>query len=283
MREHAAPTSRSRRRLGERDLWIVLGLVAVVIGLMAYKLSGLPGSQAFADWFSFQRLPPDMRARTYHLLFTPLGALAVVFVRVTLGIRVLGPFRSVLLAIAFQMTGAAVGVAFFALVIGVVVAVRPAFKRMRLPYFGRSAAMLVAVASMVLLGMLAGMAMGIREVERVAYFPVVVLTLAGDAFAVTMRKEGWRSAYWRAGATVLLALAITWVASFHGLRSALVRFPELVLLMLAGIILICEFMSLRLFQHLNPPPVRKTKRKSRAPARALEGASGVPVGTPPAQ
>jgi hypothetical protein len=244
-------------------------LVSVPALLVAFKLSGLPGSAELADSLSFVSLPTAMQHRTEHLLFTPLGALVVVFVRLTLGIRVLGPFRSVLLAIAFLVTGVAIGVVFFALVMAAVIVLRPVIKSMRMPYFGRSTALLASVASIIILAMLVGQALGFTDVERVAYFPVVVLTLAGDAFAATQRKEGMRSALWRAGATAMVAVLITEIASVRPLASALLRFPELVILCLVGVIFVCEFMSFRLFAHLNPPPKKRKRPRKSAVAASL--------------
>lgn len=243
-------------------------LILVPLVLIAFKVSGLPGAAGLADWLSFEGLSHEMRARTCHLLFVPLGALVVVFFRLTLGIRVLGPFRSVLLAIAFQVTGAVVGVSFFALVIAVVVFLRPVLKKMKLAYFGRSAAMLVAVAATIVLAMLVGLSLGLPHVQRVAYFPVVVLTLAGEAFSTTLRKEGPRSAVWRASATAAVALLITAISSVRALQDGLVRFPETVLIALAGVILVSQFLKFRFFQHLNPAPVRKKRRPAPAAVEA---------------
>ena len=257
--------SRSRpsaaRGLTPAQSLVVAGLVLVPLALMLWKGSTLPGAESLVRYLSFDSLPPELRARTHHLLFAPVGALVVVIVRLTLGIRVLGPFRSVLLAIAFQVTGAAIGVAFFALVIGVVVVLRPRLKAMRLAYFGRSAATLVAVSVMIVLAMLVGLAIGVPHIERVAFFPVVVLTLTGDAFATTLRREGPRSAVWRASATVCVALLITAMASVGTVQDVLVRYPELVLVILAAVIGVCKFASLRLFQHLNLAPVKKKKAR----------------------
>ena len=270
--------ARRADRLTPRARLLVVSLCAFATGLILYKLSGLPGSSATASYLSFEQLPAGMQARTHHLLFAPVGALVVVWVRLTLGIRVLGPFRSVLLAIAFQMTGAIVGVAFFALVVAVVALVRPHYKPLKLAYFGRSAAMLATVAGIVVATMLVGLSLGIREVEHVAYFPIVVLTLAGDAFASTMRKEGIRSAFWRAGTTAIVALAIAAIASVHSIQAALVRFPELLCVVLAAIVVVASALKFRLFQRFNPPP-KKPKRKRRPhPPDALTSA---PVATTP--
>lgn len=277
-----APAGRGRSRLAVHHRRAVLALLLLPFLIIAYKASGLAGSGWLASVLSFEGLPHDMRVRTHHLLFTPVGALVVVFVRLTLGIRVLGPFRSVLLAIAFQVTGAVVGLAFFVLVMAAVVVLRPWFKSMRLPYFGRSAVLLTAVATLIMAGMMVGMALGVREVERVAYFPVVVLTLSGDAFATTLRREGSRSAVWRAGATALVGLAITGIASVRWYQDVLVRYPELMLTVLGVTIVTADLLALRLLQGWNPPKKRKKKKKSRNPVAPVSAgaASGSPAPGP---
>lgn len=277
------------RRLPARYRRLAIALIAVSFAVVAFKLSGLPLSDRVGENLSFEGLSHAMRSRMLHLLLTPLGALIVVFTRLTLGLRVLGPFRSVLLAIAFQVTGPAVGVAFFALVVAAVTLLRPSVKAMRLPYFGRSSVMLAAVAGTVILATLAGLALGVPEVERVAYFPVVVLTLSGEAFAKTLKREGPRSALWRAGSTAATALVITGIAAVPAVQTALVRFPELELAVLGGIVLVSEYLPLRLLQNLNPPPRKKPRagkpENPRAPRLDAPGpdaqASRPPPGAPP--
>lgn len=261
-----APIPKGRKkRLAPRDWWLIA--VLTLIPLLTILLKATPttlGSWLSAS-LSFEALPHEMRSRAAHLLFAPLGALVVVLVRLTLGIRVLGPFRSVLLAIAFEVTGPFVGLAFFAVVLAVVMLVRPVFKRMKLPYFGRSTALLIAVAGTIVLTMLLGLALGLKNVERVAYFPIVVLTLTGEAFAATYRREGRKSAFWRAAATAATALLITAIASIPQARHFLMAYPELVFLQLVAVPLICEFLNLRLLQHLNPRPIKKKKKKLAPP------------------
>ncbi len=272
----AKPTVRARDvrgsgRFTARNLQILGGLILLPAVVIAFKLSGVPKLEAIFGWLSFEQLPMAMRSRTLHLLFAPVGALVVVFFRLTLGIRVLGPFRSVLLAIAFQVTGAVVGMVFFGLVVGFVYLLRPMLKSMRLPFFGRASAMLASVAGLIVLAVLVGLALGFPSVERVAYFPVVVLTLTGDAFATAVRREGTRLAIWRATVTAGVALLITALSSIEALQDVLIRFPELLLIVLAGVIGVSVFMNLRLFQHLNPAPVRKKKKSAKAkPTGAAE-------------
>lgn len=255
----AQAKAQRRAAAKRRSLLTAILLVGVAGAIALLKLSSLPGSDSLARWFSFEQLPQALQHRAGHLLFAPLGALAVVIVRTSLGIRVMGPFRSVLLAIAFSMTGPLIGLTFFSLVIAVVVATRRPLKVLRLPKFARSAFMLSLVASIIVLAMLGGLALGWRSIESVAYFPVVVLTLTGDAFSLTMRREGVRSALWRATATALVAIVISVVGAIPGVRSALMRSPEMILIVLALIIFASKWAAFRVFEHLNPAPVKSQR------------------------
>jgi hypothetical protein len=256
------PALRAGGRLDARG-WAIVGVLLVIpLAMMAWRAAALPGATALEQWISFSSLPAEMRERTLHLLFAPLGALLVVFVRLTLGIRILGPFRSVLLALAFQVTGVVVGLGFFAMVLCAVVVLRPHIKRLRMPYFGKSTALLATVAVLIVATVLVGLALGITSMERVVYFPVVVLTLTGEAFATTLRREGTRSALWRAAATALTALVITAMSTWVLLQQLLITRPESLLIVLAAIILVCETLKLKLFERFNPRPLRKKRRSS---------------------
>ena len=257
-------TKRSKKpKFTKRHMWTLIGVLTLLaLGLIAYKLSTLPGADALAFRLSFNALPEHMRSRAVHLMVAPLGALLVVFARLTLGLRVLGPFRAVLLAVAFEVTGVLTGLAFFALVIGVIVVLRPIYRRMRIAYFGKASAMLVSVAGCIVLATMLGLALGIHSMEQVAYFPVVVLTLTGEEFASVYRREGPRSALWRGGMTALLGVVIALIASLHAVREALLQYPEIMLLCLAGVFAVGTSFKLRLFQHLNPPVKRKKAKKT---------------------
>lgn len=259
--------TKARKRRLDRRGWIVVWTLILTATLAAiYSSSSLPGASTIVDALSLQELPHEMRSRVVHLLSAPPAALLVVLVRLTLGLRVLGPFRSVLLAIAFQVTGLAVGLVFFAGVVAVVFVLKPVYKGMKLPFFGRSAAMLASVAIMIIATMMIGIAMGVPNVERVAYFPVVVLTLSGDAFASAWRKEGARSAFWRAGVTAATAAIIAAASSLEATRDLLLSHVELQLWVLAAILLTCEFLNFKLLNSWNPrrPIKARTRRAARS-------------------
>src|SRR5262249_37645392 len=153
---------------------------------------------------SFVNLPAGLRGSVGHILFVPLGAILVVFFRLTLGVRVLGPFRSILLAVAFQITGVLLGLAFVTITVAAIAALRPLVKVLQLPYYGRISVLLSAVVLLVLMGILAGTWLQLDSLHRVARFPLIALCLMADGFGKTLAEEGMRSALWRGAMTVLV-------------------------------------------------------------------------------
>lgn len=252
---------RCRGNLTGMRKWVVLLLFLVPLASIAVKWLSLPGADFLARTISLANLATGAESRVGYVLFVPLGAVLVVFFRVTLGIRLLGPFRSILLAIAFQVTGIPLGLFFLGLVVTVIVAIRPLMKSIRLPYFARVSAALSTVAAMVVIALVAGRWFQIHSLQQVAYFPLVVLCLTGDGFAKTLRREGIHSALWRGAMTALVAIVIASIAAIRGFEATLVRLPELLILEIGLIIVIPEFFGFRCFSAINPLPKKKTRRR----------------------
>jgi len=232
--------------------WILAGLLLVPLAVVVGKSSMMPTAEVLGRTVSLTELPAGMRDRLYYVLFVPLGAILVVLCRLTLGIRLLGPFRSILLGIAFQVTGIVAGVLFMILLIGVVAGIRPMLKAMHLPYFGRVSVLLSLVSATMIAIILLGHWLDVEALRRVAYFPIVVLCLVGEGFARTLAKEGARSALWRGSMTVAVAILLTWLSQVPAIRQLLLEYPELLVAQIGAIIAISEFFDLRLLQRINP-------------------------------
>lgn len=249
----------SKGNLSGRRKWALGLLIIVPLFIMVAKL---PTAAFLMRFFSLVDLPPQMQNRVRYILFVPLSATLVVFFRLTLGIRVLGPFRSILIAVAFQITGIVLGLIFLVIVIGIIVAIRPLLRAIRLPYFGRVSVMLSAVASIMIITLLASNWLELDVLHRVAYFPIVVLCLTGEGFARTLSKEGLRSAMWRGAMTTLVAVLITLLSQIREVEHLFLRFPELLFVQIGCIVVIAEFFDLRLLQWLNPTAVKKQSYQS---------------------
>ncbi len=249
-----------RRALRRGTLLFLLALAALVLAL---KLVPSPLAEPVRHFVALRQAHGPLSSHLSHVLLVPLGALFAVFFRLTLGVRVLGPFRSVLLAIAFRMTGLAVGLTFVTVVLATIVAVRPLLARMKLPQYARLSSVLSTVALVIVLTVLVGRAFGWHALTRAGYFPIVVLSLTAEGFASALRREGAPSALWRGFATVALGVFIAQLSAVPGFEALLFDHPELLLVEVALMLLTAEFLGFRLFAALNPPVRKRTRRKRR--------------------
>ncbi|MEZ4651350.1 MAG: 7TM domain-containing protein [Candidatus Eisenbacteria bacterium] len=259
-----APKIRWRRkRMTKVRVWTLVLTIGIPLVIIALKHSPWAIAEPLRELLSLAGTGDEIRGRVGNVLLVPLGAAIVVFFRIALGIRVLGPFRSVLLAMAFQVTGIPLGIFFLGLVIAVIVAARPVIRKLRLPYFSRLSVTLSTVAAIIMMTLVFARALGLESLGRAAYFPIVVLALTADGFARTLRREGKRSALWRGSMTALVAVLITALARVPTVLSLVVHYPELLLAEIGGMILISYFLGFRALAFLNPPLPKKRKKKGR--------------------
>jgi len=250
---------------------LLLSLFFLVPGLLILgKWSALPTSGFLSHSLSLAQIPVHMADRVQYVLLLPMGAVLVVFFRLTLGIRLLGPFRSLLIAVAFQITGILSGLVFLVVVVAIIVALRRLLKTLRLAYFARVSIILGAISSIMILALLLCEWLGVESLGSVAYFPIVVICLTAEGFARTLTKEGLFSAMWRGGMTALVAVLVTLLSSIKPVERLVVNYPELLLAQVGGIIVIAKCLDLRLLERLNPP-VKKRRRtrntKSTSPTK----------------
>lgn len=220
-------------------------------------------------------LSKSMQHRVAYIMFIPFGATVAVLFRLVLGIRLFGPFRSILIAIAFKIMGIPLGLIFLVVVVGIVVIIRPIFKAIKLPYFARVSVLLSTVALIMLVVLNMSTWFDFKPLSRIVYFPIISLCLMGESVARTLSKEGFRSAVWRAAMTVLVGILITLIARINGFRSLFLYFPELLIVQIAFNVIIAEFFDLRLLERLNPSaqtmPSAQADNKVKP---ALDNASG---------
>src|SRR5207248_1788801 len=131
----------SQRWSGEH--WRFLALTLIPAAVIAIgRIHGLPTVGFLSHHVSLAPTPRGLQHTVTDILLVPIGALIVVVFRLTLGVSLLGPFRSILLAFAFLASGIVLGLAFLAGTIVILVIARPMVKALRLPYFGRVSVMI---------------------------------------------------------------------------------------------------------------------------------------------
>src|SRR5215813_8660691 len=202
-------TKREKMNRAEGE-WMVWLLFLVPLVIMLGKLPAMPTSELFNSAFSLSSVPHHMQAHLEYTIFVPLGALVVTFFRLTLGLRVFGVFRPILIAIAFKMIGITIGLIFLTCVLVVIgFAVRPILKARRMPYFARVSVLLSSVVILMIIPILAGLWLSAGSLVKITYFPVVSLCLITESFTKALKDMGLGIAVQRCAMTVIVAVLTT--------------------------------------------------------------------------
>ncbi|TFG87931.1 MAG: hypothetical protein E4H19_00335 [Chromatiales bacterium] len=231
-----------------------LAIVAVRIlaspGILGPGMSGtlLPSiGQNLSQILSLQDIPPGDRHRVLYLLFIPTGALLIALARLTFGIRLIG-FRSILISVGFQQSGIVPSLLLIVAMVSAVIGIRPWLLRMRLPYFARVAVIMCISVLLLLVALIVAPWVRSEVLWGVAFFPVIVLGLLAEGVAKTIDRDSGLTAIWRTVMTIAIALVLTGISYIPVLREIAIEFPELVVTQIVAIILIAEFLDLRLLQ-----------------------------------
>jgi len=244
---------------GTLSLLLVIGLLPLVsVALRILALPGIlgPGTSgtllpsighALSQVLSLHDIPPGDRHRVLYILFLPTGALLIALARLTFGIRLIG-FRSILISVGFQQSGIVPSLLLIAAMISVVIGVRPSLMKLRLPYFARVAVIMSLSVIVLLCSLMLAPWFRSDVLWGVAFFPVIVLGLLAEGIAKTIDKDSGLAAVWRAMMTIGIALLLAGFSHIPIVREIAIEFPELVVTQVVAIILIAEFLDLRLLQ-----------------------------------
>jgi len=254
--------------------WLLVALLGLPLGVALAKLPVLPTSAVARRFFSLADLPVHFHSMAENVLMVPLGALVVVIFRLTFGLRVLGLFRPILIAMAFQVIGVPIATAFLPLALVAVVVLRPLLKTDH--NYARLAVLLSLASALLFVPLLAGQWWDLAWLREIAFFPVIALCLTCESFAKVLDRDGVREASWRTITTLAAAVIIVALTSLPGVLPFFLRFPEMLLVQAGGILLINKHLNLRLFEGENPlvvPPAPSMDTAARQ-AAAVERRGG---------
>jgi D-alanine-D-alanine ligase len=250
---------RPKGNLSRGSLLVLLLIALLPLLSMIARISAWPGALGSGftgtllpaighdldQLFSLRNIAPVDRDYVIYVLFVPTAAVLITLARLTFGIRVIG-FRAILIAVGFQQTGIVPSLVLILVVVLVVLGVRPFLVRTRLPYHARAAVILSISVVILLSALLVAPWVRSETIWSMAFFPVIVLGLLTEGIAKTIDRDSPLTALWRATMTIAIALALAGISQLPFLREITIEFPELVLTQIVMIVLISEFLDLRL-------------------------------------
>lgn len=254
---------RPKGYLGPVSLSVLIVVACVPLAMVVARILAFPGiyipeviggdllrvpGSMLNESLSLEWIPPSNRWAILYLLLLPTGAMLIAVARLTFGLRILG-IRSILLAVGLQEIGFLPTLGLLAIIVAIVIVIRPAMRRIGLPLYARLAVLLCMVATVMVGALFLGSWLRSEAVWGVAFFPVIILAMMAEQIGKTLNSENALAASWRLGWTILVALVIALISQNPAVREFALHFPELMLTQLAAIIFISEFLDLRLLEN----------------------------------
>jgi len=190
-------------------------------------------------------LPASERAVFRYIVLIPLGAFVVVLMRNLIGVPTLGTFMPVLLALALLEIPIWNGLTMFAILIAAGLWFRFLLSRLNLLVVPRVAACVVIVTLLMMLMSVVSYRMGMGGGIQITLFPMIILAWTIERMSLIWEEEGKRSALVQVAGSLLVAVVAYRFMRIPQIQYWAFYFPELLLVLLAGIILIGRYTGYR--------------------------------------
>ena len=189
------------------------------------------------------------------LLMIPLGAFVTVVFRNVIGIETFGTFLPALIAAAARETGLLWGLIGFALIIAITAAIRKGLDWLQLLHSPKMAVILAVVVVVMMAMTAGGVHFGLFELAQMTLFPIAILAITAERFAIVTEEQGLLKAAQLMGTTAIVIAAAYAVMSSLFMQSLFLAFPELLLLVMALNMWLGRWVGMRLseyyrFRHL---------------------------------
>ncbi|MDH5548168.1 MAG: UUP1 family membrane protein [Gammaproteobacteria bacterium] len=167
------------------------------------------------------------------VLMIPLGAFVVVVFRNVIGMETFGTFLPALIAAAARESGLFWGVIGFVLIIVVSASVRKVLDWLQLLHSPKMAIMLTTVVVVLLSLAVVGAELGMFELAHVSLFPIAILAITAERFAILEAEQGILKSTRITLSTIVVIAACYTVMESIFLQSTILAFPELILIPIA--------------------------------------------------
>jgi hypothetical protein len=191
-------------------------------------------------------LPLSERAVFRYVVLIPLGAFVVVLMRNLVGVPTLGTFMPVLLALALLEIPLLRGLVMFSVLIAAGLWFRFLLSRLNLLVVPRVAACVVIVTLLMMMMSVLSYRLGMTGGVQITLFPMIIIAWTIERMSLIWEEEGKHSALTQVGGSILVSVLAFLFMKIGQIQYWAFYFPELLLVLLAGILIIGRYTGYRL-------------------------------------
>lgn len=212
----------------------------------ALQLSQDQYGESWLAAFGVSALPIEEQGLFKLLFLLPLGALVVAFMRIVVGVPTSGTFMPVLIALAFLQTSLGLGLLSFITLVGFGLILRSYLSHLNLLLVARIATLVVIVVLLISMLSVLGYRFGISTGLTITFFPMVIIAWTIERMSILWEEDGPGEVMIQGGGSLGVAVLAYLLMDLRIVQHLSFNFPELNLVLLAGILVIGQYSGYRL-------------------------------------
>lgn len=183
------------------------------------------------------------------LLLLPLGGLLISLFKNVVGLKTYGIFLPILIAYTLTNTGYITGIALFLLIVGVVALSSLPLNKWGLLYTPKIV-IILTIAVLFIFGLInIGLHYNIEWILALSFFPIIITAIMAERFARAIDEDGYQEALSKMLQTLIATSFCYLVFKSVAIKTLLLIFPELIIIMLAVNLLLGKWIGLRLIEY----------------------------------
>ncbi len=244
---------------GGEDSQVKFSVIKSVIS--SFKMAGRRAKYENSRWFDFTiyNLPSLEQNTLKWLMIFPLGILLIVLMRNVIGIRTMGTFTPMLIAMSLVKTGFIPGLVCFGLIIGIGLLIRTMLTRFNLLLVPRISSVVICVILIMQMLTIFGYQYNFNIASSAVFFPIIITAWIIERASITWEEEGVKNAVQQVINSLFVAVVTYVVISSEYIRHIMFAFNEWNLVILFVVMLLGTYTGYRLTELKRFAPVTKGK------------------------
>jgi hypothetical protein len=190
------------------------------------------------------------------VLLLPLLATLVTFIRLVLGLPTLGMLVPIAFSITLLATGITTGVILLISIIFASTLARLMLKRVKIMQLPKVALSMFFVSLFIFITLMVSAMSGMFAVKQLSIFPVLMLILLSERIVDLQLQRSNYETVSITTTTIIIAIGGYFLLSSNLLRTIILVYPELILLLIPANLIIGRYFGLRLTEYYRFKPIR---------------------------
>ncbi|WP_371186860.1 inactive transglutaminase family protein [Thalassotalea maritima] len=202
------------------------------------------------DFFDFglYQLPLEEQNLFKGILLLPIGALAVVFLRIIVGLKCSGTFMPILIATSFIQTELMNGLLGFLLIVSAGLVIRSYLSHLNLLLVSRISAVVIVVIGIITVFTVFAFRIGLTEALTITFFPMIIMAWTIERMSILWEEEGGKEVLIQGSGSLIVAVVAYLLMDNYLLRHWAFNFLGIHALIMAAILIMGQYTGYRLLE-----------------------------------